>query len=298
MIKLRIEIQSLKEVIIAWRKRLLGGRVLKCEAVSEWEREHYKYRQECTLPMIGKKENQNTRRKRERERGSIHPPYLRGGEPSIPRCPRNNSFILIPISLSLIGSSNPLSSSSFSPFPISCAISSITLLLLLSNSLFWIKRRRRRWAWFHETYGRFAEAFAVSALRCESDPDIRLSVTRNFSLIFSLAHRSHFYFNWICDFWLIEYKLITDELLMFFSSCNWQLQDEEPNERMISKLCEYASKNPLRVPKACIHFPLTLPTSHWSQLSWVRSLQASSQIRVLWMKKTWLGGKTPLKVVS
>ncbi|RDX77904.1 Protein EFR3-like protein, partial [Mucuna pruriens] len=27
---------------------------------------------------------------------------------------------------------------------------------------------------------------------------------------------------------------------------------EEPNERMIGKLCEYASKNPLRVPKACI----------------------------------------------
>ncbi|VAI78972.1 unnamed protein product [Triticum turgidum subsp. durum] len=26
-------------------------------------------------------------------------------------------------------------------------------------------------------------------------------------------------------------------------------QDEEPNERRIGKLCEYAAKNPLRVPK-------------------------------------------------
>ncbi|MBA0562761.1 hypothetical protein Godav_006204 [Gossypium davidsonii] len=25
--------------------------------------------------------------------------------------------------------------------------------------------------------------------------------------------------------------------------------DEQPNERMIGKLCEYASKNPLRIPK-------------------------------------------------
>lgn len=29
------------------------------------------------------------------------------------------------------------------------------------------------------------------------------------------------------------------------------IQEEEPNDRKISKLCEYASKNPLRVPKAC-----------------------------------------------
>ncbi|KAF6168371.1 hypothetical protein GIB67_018211 [Kingdonia uniflora] len=26
-------------------------------------------------------------------------------------------------------------------------------------------------------------------------------------------------------------------------------QDEEPNDRKIGKLCEYASKNPLRIPK-------------------------------------------------
>lgn len=26
-------------------------------------------------------------------------------------------------------------------------------------------------------------------------------------------------------------------------------QDEEPNDRKISKLCEYASKTPLRIPK-------------------------------------------------
>ncbi|CAM8961841.1 unnamed protein product [Rhodiola kirilowii] len=26
-------------------------------------------------------------------------------------------------------------------------------------------------------------------------------------------------------------------------------QDEEPNDRNISKLCTYASKNPLRIPK-------------------------------------------------
>jgi len=34
------------------------------------------------------------------------------------------------------------------------------------------------------------------------------------------------------------------------------LQDEEPNERMIGKLCEYAARNPLRVPKACIYYSL------------------------------------------
>lgn len=27
------------------------------------------------------------------------------------------------------------------------------------------------------------------------------------------------------------------------------LQDEEPNDRKIGKLCEYASRNPLRIPK-------------------------------------------------
>jgi hypothetical protein len=29
------------------------------------------------------------------------------------------------------------------------------------------------------------------------------------------------------------------------------LQDGAPNERKIVKLCEYAAKNPLRIPKAC-----------------------------------------------
>lgn len=29
------------------------------------------------------------------------------------------------------------------------------------------------------------------------------------------------------------------------------LQDGVPNERKIVKLCEYAAKNPLRIPKAC-----------------------------------------------
>ena len=30
-------------------------------------------------------------------------------------------------------------------------------------------------------------------------------------------------------------------------------QEEEPNDRKISKLCEYAAKNPLRVPKVSIY---------------------------------------------
>jgi len=30
-------------------------------------------------------------------------------------------------------------------------------------------------------------------------------------------------------------------------------QDEEPNERRIGKLCEYASKNPLRMPKITVY---------------------------------------------
>ena len=29
-------------------------------------------------------------------------------------------------------------------------------------------------------------------------------------------------------------------------------QEEEPNERKISKLCEYAAKNPLRIPKVLL----------------------------------------------
>jgi hypothetical protein len=28
-------------------------------------------------------------------------------------------------------------------------------------------------------------------------------------------------------------------------------QDGAPNERKIMKLCEYAAKNPMRIPKAC-----------------------------------------------
>lgn len=28
-----------------------------------------------------------------------------------------------------------------------------------------------------------------------------------------------------------------------------KLQDGQPNDRMIGKLCEYASKNPMRIPK-------------------------------------------------
>lgn len=32
-------------------------------------------------------------------------------------------------------------------------------------------------------------------------------------------------------------------------------QDEEPNDRMIGKLCDYAAKNPLRIPKVLLHKP-------------------------------------------
>lgn len=35
------------------------------------------------------------------------------------------------------------------------------------------------------------------------------------------------------------------------------MQDAEPNDRKIGKLCEYASKNPLRIPKASFIFLLT-----------------------------------------
>ncbi|OMP10050.1 hypothetical protein COLO4_04868 [Corchorus olitorius] len=31
-----------------------------------------------------------------------------------------------------------------------------------------------------------------------------------------------------------------------------EFQNEPPNDRMINKLCEYASKNPLRIPKAIV----------------------------------------------
>ncbi|RVX09588.1 hypothetical protein CK203_012347 [Vitis vinifera] len=31
-------------------------------------------------------------------------------------------------------------------------------------------------------------------------------------------------------------------------------QDEEPNDRKIGKLCEYAAKNPLRIPKVLLPF--------------------------------------------
>jgi hypothetical protein len=35
---------------------------------------------------------------------------------------------------------------------------------------------------------------------------------------------------------------------MFYNTC----QDELPNERKIVKLCEYAAKNPFRIPKVFI----------------------------------------------
>ncbi|KAJ0086921.1 hypothetical protein Patl1_07165 [Pistacia atlantica] len=35
------------------------------------------------------------------------------------------------------------------------------------------------------------------------------------------------------------------------------MQDAEPNDRKIVKLCEYASKNPLQIPKVCFTFWLT-----------------------------------------
>ena len=63
-----------KMVMIAWWKRLVGGRVVKCE-VSWWtwsesqavwmrKGKHYKYKQECTLPMIAQKIHKMWRRKR------------------------------------------------------------------------------------------------------------------------------------------------------------------------------------------------------------------------------------------
>ena len=33
------------------------------------------------------------------------------------------------------------------------------------------------------------------------------------------------------------------------------LQDEPPNDRKIGKLCEYASKNPMRIPKVIFWLP-------------------------------------------
>lgn len=35
------------------------------------------------------------------------------------------------------------------------------------------------------------------------------------------------------------------------------MQDAEPNDRKIVKLCEYSLKNPLRIPKVCFVFWLT-----------------------------------------
>lgn len=36
---------------------------------------------------------------------------------------------------------------------------------------------------------------------------------------------------------------------MFFILQHYFWQEAEPNDRKIAKLCEYASRNPLRVPK-------------------------------------------------
>lgn len=41
--------------------------------------------------------------------------------------------------------------------------------------------------------------------------------------------------------------------LHLFRITHAKLQDGEPNDRMIGKLCDYASKNPIRIPKvSCI----------------------------------------------
>lgn len=42
-------------------------------------------------------------------------------------------------------------------------------------------------------------------------------------------------------------------LFHLFWTINVKIQDGEPNDRMIAKLCDYASKNPIRIPKvSCI----------------------------------------------
>lgn len=45
------------------------------------------------------------------------------------------------------------------------------------------------------------------------------------------------------------YMLFVPSVVVSLNYPKMFLQDEEPNDRKISKLCEYASKTPLRIPK-------------------------------------------------
>lgn len=54
-------------------------------------------------------------------------------------------------------------------------------------------------------------------------------------------------------FTLVHYRF-TFELLYAYLFSNYICQDAEPNDRKICKLCDYASKNPLRIPKVCNFF--------------------------------------------
>lgn len=56
----------------------------------------------------------------------------------------------------------------------------------------------------------------------------------------------------ILDSWFFYLVMVLFETLIIFLINNIKLQDGEPNERKIGKLCEYASKNPLRIPKVIL----------------------------------------------
>jgi len=45
-------------------------------------------------------------------------------------------------------------------------------------------------------------------------------------------------------------------------------QDELPNERKIVKLCEYAAKNPFRIPKVFIHLFQSCMSNFFNFIEW------------------------------
>lgn len=68
-------------------------------------------------------------------------------------------------------------------------------------------------------------------LKCLSTKDIQVMVLYSFSIL--LSHLN---------------------LLYAYLFSNYICQDAEPNDRKIGKLCDYASKNPLRIPKVSTSF--------------------------------------------
>lgn len=67
--------------------------------------------------------------------------------------------------------------------------------------------------------------------------------------------------------------------LHVYDTCAFTVQEEEPNDRKIGKLCEYAVKNPFRIPKV-YSFPVSVIKSNET-----RTLSANMLHKILFTSR-------------